>query len=112
MGRVWWLVVAVVVLAACGEAAARGYWSGGVYFGVPPVVISPYGYSRPYYGAEPYYAPPYYAQPYHAQPYHARPAASEGCYAGAYVCPLEGPSVVGMPCSCPTVQGPAWGRAR
>ena len=97
MGRVWWLVVAVAVLAGCGGAGARGYWSGGVYFGVPPVVVSPYGYLRPYYGPEPYYS---------------RPAASEGCYAGAYVCPLEAPSVVGMPCSCPTVQGPAWGRAR
>ncbi len=95
MARGGMLVVGAVlgVLAGCGVAAARGYWSGGVYIGVPPVVISPY----------PHYPP---------APYHARPAASEGCYAGPYVCPLEAHSVVGMPCSCPTVQGPAWGRAR
>ena len=93
--------VLVAVLAGCAlvwRAEARGYWAGGVSIGVvPPVFISPY--PRPYYGPGPYGG-------------YSRPAASEGCYAGPYVCPLEAPSVVGMPCSCPTMQGSAWGRAR
>ena len=28
--------------------------------------------------------------------------AGQACYAGPYVCPLEAPSPVGAPCSCPT----------
>lgn len=75
------------VLALSGAAAAHGYWRGGVFFGVVP------------YGAT-------YGHPY------PPPMAGEGCYAGAYVCPLDRPAAVGAPCGCPTAQGTAWGRAR
>ena len=71
--------------------------NGGVYLGLGPYPYSPYPTYRPDYAPPAYYAPP---------------AATEGCYAGAYVCPLEGPAAVGMPCSCPTSRGQAWGRAR
>jgi hypothetical protein len=91
------LAMATVLLA--GTAAAQPRWGGGVHFGWgPPPFHHPHHYPPPYYGA-PHYPPP-------------APVASEGCYAGAYVCPLEGPARVGMPCSCPTGQGQAWGRAR
>ena len=93
------LAAAATVLSAAGAAQAHWRGNGGVYVGIaPPVYASPYPYYRPY-----HYAPP---------AYHAAPAATEGCYAGAYVCPLEGPSQVGMPCACPTSRGQAWGRAR
>ena len=124
MRRIWHRAMGLLMalLAGCalaGMAEARGYLGGGVHVGVappgfvgPPVYVSPYPhrqYDHPYYDRRRYYPPaPYYAVP---GPY-SRPAASEGCYAGAYVCPLEAPSLVGMPCSCPTTQGPAWGRAR
>lgn len=106
----WIRLLVLGVLAGCAWIAAAeargGHWAGGVYVGVaPPVYLSPF--PQPYYAPRHYYPP----VPYHAAPY-SRPAASEGCYAGAYVCPLEGPALVGMPCSCPTIQGPAWGRAR
>ena len=97
------ILVMLAGLAAAGPAAAHGRVGGGAYFGVlPPVYLSPYPtpYPRPYYPPPPYYAAP------------APPAATEGCYAGPYVCPLEAPSAVGMPCSCPTTQGRVWGRAR
>ena len=94
-------LVALGLLCGTGTTEARNNWGGGVYFGVmPPVHVVPY----------PSYPPPYYPRtPYYAAP---APAASEGCYAGPYVCPLEGPAQAGMPCSCPTTQGRAWGRAR
>jgi len=99
------LVGVLAGLAAFGPAAAHGRWGGGVYFGFgPPGYAVPYPAWRPYYPAPPYYAAPAYPP--------ALPPASEGCYAGPYVCPLEGPSQVGLPCSCPTAQGRAWGRAR
>lgn len=93
----------LAVLATAGPADARGNWhgGGGVYFGVPPLYLAPPLFASPYY--DPYYAP---------RPYYPAPAATEGCYAGPYVCPLEAPSQVGMPCSCPTAQGRAWGSAR
>lgn len=98
MERIWrWGMAAATVAALLGAGAAEAHWRGGVYVGVGPYPYSPYPTHRPY------YAPPIY---------HAPPAATEGCYAGAYVCPLEGPAAVGMPCSCPTGRGQAWGRAR
>ncbi len=105
------LAVAAVLagMAAPGLALARDragalahpvHWRGGFSF----------GFSAPLYMTP----PPYYAvpTPYYAPPPYAAPAAVEGCYAGPYVCPLEGPARVGMPCSCPTTQGRAWGSAR
>jgi hypothetical protein len=101
MERIWrWGMAAATVAALLGAGAAEAHWrgGGGVYFGVaPPLYSSPYPSYRPDYAPPAYYAPP---------------AATEGCYAGAYVCPLEGPAAVGMPCSCPTSRGQAWGRAR
>ena len=98
-------------LVACGlvaSAAAHGRVSGGVYFDFGPPAYGPPVYAAPFPGYRPYY-PPHYGAPSYVAP---APAASEGCYAGPYVCPLEGPAQVGMPCSCPTVQGRAWGQAR
>ncbi|MCC6717008.1 MAG: hypothetical protein IT555_03915 [Acetobacteraceae bacterium] len=99
------VTIAMVLAGLAAATPAPAHGRVGVYFGmVPPVYLSPYPYPYPY--PRPYYPPhPYYAAP-------APPAATEGCYAGPYVCPLEGPSAVGMPCSCPTTQGRAWGRAR
>lgn len=92
-----WAMAVAAVAALLAAGAAEAHWRGGVYVGVAPPPYSPYSSYRPY------YAPPVY---------HAPPAATEGCYAGDYVCPLEGPAAVGMPCSCPTGRGAAWGRAR
>jgi hypothetical protein len=87
--------LAMTAATAVGAASAQPRWGAGVQFGWGP----------------PPYHQPYYPSPYrHAPP--PAPVAGEGCYAGPYVCPLEGPARVGMPCSCPTAQGPAWGRAR
>ena len=99
------LGAALAGLVAGEPALAHSRWGGGVYFGFGPPVYAPlYPAWRHHYPAPSYYAPAY--------PPVAVPAASEGCYAGPYVCPLEGPAQVGMPCSCPTAQGRAWGRAR
>jgi hypothetical protein len=87
--------IAMATAMLAGTAAAQPGWSGGVHFGWGP----PHPHYRPY-------APSYHYTPPPA------PVAQEGCYAGPYVCPLEGPARLGMPCSCPTAQGPAWGRAR
>ena len=86
MRRVAWGLIALVGLT--GGAVAHGYWRGGVFIG-PGGYGPPYGYA---------YQPP--------------PMAGEGCYAGAWVCPLDRPAAVGEPCGCPTGQGTAWGRAR
>ncbi len=95
--RRWFLAAAAAMMALQAAGAAEAHWrgNGGVYVGVAP----------------PLHAPAY---PYrHGPPvYHAPPAATEGCYAGAWVCLLEAPAHVGMPCACPTGRGQAWGRAR
>ena len=94
-----WGLAAAAMAVLLGAGAAEAHWrgNGSVYLGMGPYPYSPYPTYRPYYAPPAYYAPL---------------AATEGCYAGAYVCPLEGPAAVGMPCSCPTGRGQAWGRAR
>ena len=81
-----WLL-AVSLLAPASGAVAHWRWGGGMAWGP----------------AYPHDAPHHYAPP---------PPASEGCYAGAWVCPLDRPALVGQPCGCPTGQGTAWGQAR
>ena len=118
--------VALVVSALGAAAPAQARWGGGWGIGIgimpPPVYIGP---PPVYYGPPPvYYAPPpaYYAPPpgYAPPPDYVPPpdyAPSLGgppgqtCYAGPYVCPLDQPVPAGGPCSCPTNQGRAWGRA-
>jgi len=100
------LVLAGIVAAAAmaaGVASAQPGWGAGVQFGWGPPHHRPY--PTPYHYAPHHYAPHRYVPP-------PAPVAGEGCYAGPYVCPLEGPARVGMPCSCPTAQGHVWGRAR
>lgn len=100
IGR-WFLALAAMAAALAATGAAEAHWrgGGGVYVGIAPPLYAP---------AYPYYRPHHYSPP----AYYAPPAATEGCYAGAYVCPLDGPAAVGMPCACPTGRGQAWGRAR
>jgi len=84
----------LAALALAGVVAmpgtANAWWRGGPYVGFgffpPPVVVAP----PPVYAPAPSYTP--------AQ-------AGQGCYAGAYVCPLEHATPVGSPCSCPANNG-------
>ena len=97
------LPAALALAAVTAPSAAHAWWRCGVYFDFPPVVIGP--------AAPAYYYPPYYPPPYYAPPPGYAPAAGQACYAGPYVCPLESPLAVGAPCSCPTNDGRAGGRA-
>ncbi len=89
------LLVLALTLAALVPGSAQawrhgGWWGPGVVVVIPPPV---------------YYAPPY------GYDYVPRWVPSgAGCYAGAYVCPLDQPGPRGEPCSCPTNTGRAWGR--
>jgi len=110
------LAVATAMMAmAAAPATAHGRWGGGgVFFGFAPPAFVPPAFVPPVFVAPPVYVAPYpYYRPYAAPPpYYAAPAASGGCYAGPYVCPLDGPPLAGAPCSCPANNGRVWGRAR
>jgi hypothetical protein len=134
------LVAAAVIGlgAAAMPAPAKAWWRGGwgfggVVIGLPPVVIAPPAVvvappapvvvAPPppvYYAAPPvaYYAPapavvatPAPAVAVTAAPTYAS-AAGQGCYAGAYVCPLEQATPVGADCSCPANEGRVAGQVR
>jgi hypothetical protein len=79
------VIVAALILAL--PTASHAFWRGGVFIGVPPVVVGP----PIYYPPPVYYVPPVLYGP-------APPGQS--CYAGAYICPLTAPAAVGEPCSC------------
>ncbi len=66
-----------------------GYYGPRVFFG-PGVVIGP----PVVFGPPVVYGPPVIYSP-------APALAGQGCYAGAYVCPLDQPTPVGGGCSCP-----------
>jgi hypothetical protein len=107
-------------------APAAAGWHGGVWIGVPPVVVAPpvypYGYYPPAYYPPAYYPPAYYPPPVaYAAPPAATPIpqgqASENgqtaygatCYAGVYVCQAPGNAAVGAGCSCPGLGAPSYG---
>lgn len=107
-------VGASLVLAPAAQA--RVFLGVGFGFGFP--VFGPY---YPFYAPPVVVAPPpvVYAQPPLAYGYGPRVtypytppghAAAPRCFAGAYICPLDRPGVVGGPCSCPTNTGRAPGR--
>ena len=104
-GAIRVLVAGLALAALAAPPAAHAWWRGGFFVGVPVVVAPPPPPPVYYYPPPVYYAPPpaYYPPP--------APSASLACHAGAYVCPLEGQTAPGAPCSCPTYSGKAWGRA-
>ncbi len=121
---------------------AQAWWRGGVWIGVPPVVI---GAPAPAY-YPPYYYPPYYPYAYppayyppppaypqsQAQPQtqpetqpQTQPGAQQSqavpnqqvaygstCYAGVYVCAAPGNTPVNAGCSCPGIGAPSYGVVR
>ena len=108
----------IALLALAGvpllPAGAQAGWRGGLYFGLPPVVIAPpppvYYYPPPpvFVGPPPVYEAPPAAFP---QSYGGPPPPGTACYAGQWVCPLDRPTASGDSCACPTASGRLWGRA-
>ncbi|MEJ0048341.1 MAG: hypothetical protein WDN04_21105 [Rhodospirillales bacterium] len=127
-----WRVAALaglgLLIAATAITPASAWWRGGVWIGVPPIVVGPAYYPPPYYYPPAYYPPPVYYPPpagypqpapqasgtAQAQPQH--PAQSQApvvygsmCYAGVYSCPAAAKSPVGGVCSCPGLGAPSFG---
>jgi hypothetical protein len=114
-----WRALCVPALAAGAalmmSTPAKAWWRGGVWIGVPPVVVgAPVVYPPAYY---PYY-PPYYYYPPAATP--VPPAQNQSstqgpvtygatCYAGVYVCAAPAKSPVGGGCTCPGIGAPSYG---
>jgi len=138
-----WVVKRAVGTLACAAALggmmaaatpAQAWWRGGVWIGVPPVVVGAPGYDPyyypPYYPYPPaYYPPPAYPAPAYPAPAYPAPApapapapqpqANAGpvsygstCYAGFYVCAAPGNTAVGAGCSCPGLGAPSYGTVR
>ncbi len=125
-------VAAVIGGAAFAATPAQAWWHGGVFIGLPPVVVgaAPYPYYYP-----PYYYPPAYYPPAYYPPYpYAYPPASAGapaqpqahgngaptadggkvaygasCYAGFYHCAAPAYTPIGETCSCPGIGAPSYG---
>jgi len=128
-----WRAGAVGLLALAGVVAhpapAAAWWRGGVWIGVPPVVIGAPAYYPPAYYPPAYYPPYYYPPAYYPPPGAAAPqstpvpqanqkpsqspapvAYGATCYAGAYVCAAPGATPVGSVCTCPALGAPSYGR--
>ena len=106
LGRMLIASIGAGVLLLSPMHPAKAYGFVGFGFGFP--VFAPfYPFYGPFDGSPVVFAPApvVYTQP---PPYNAAPAGR--CYAGAYVCPLQRPSTVGSPCSCPTNTARAAGR--
>jgi hypothetical protein len=126
--------LAALAIGMCGVLAsspASAWWRGGVWIGLPPIVIAP---GAPYYGPA-YYPPPYYPYPpgyyypppaaYPATPVppaqgqaqaQAQPARPQGpvtygtiCHAGVYSCAAPNATPVGQGCVCPGLGAPSYG---
>ena len=99
---------------------AQAWWRGGVFIGLPPVVVGPPLYTPYYYPPYYPYAVPYYPPPVVYAPPASAPQASTGkqisygttCYAGVYVCAAPGNTAVGAGCSCPGWGAPSFGSVR
>ena len=116
--------------AALIPATAQAWWRGGVFIGVPPIVVGPPVVAYP----PPYYAPGYYPPAYPPEGYAPPPANGQPqgyaqapqqspapelsqanvpfgstCYAGVYVCAAPAQTHVGSGCSCPGLGAPSYG---
>jgi hypothetical protein len=108
------VAVAFAVGALLAPQPANAWWRGGGWFYGPAIVVGPpviyapppviYGQPGAVYAPGQVYSP--------APGYVPAGPAGQACYASAYVCPLDQPTPVGGPCSCPTNQGRAYGRAQ
>jgi hypothetical protein len=111
------VVLAAVACVALASSAVTtpanawccgGGWRGGVFIGIPPIVVGPPVY--PYYPPPAYYPPPpaYYAPPppaYYPPPTAYAPppppqSGEQSCTAGPYVCPMDHPVASGSACYC------------
>ncbi len=93
------LLLTAACAAAIGSVAllpapAHAWWRGGVFIGVPPIVVGPPVYYPPVYAPPPvvYAPPPVIYTPAPQTPYR--------CYAGGYVCPLRYAAPAGAACTC------------
>jgi hypothetical protein len=124
---------AVLIGIATLPAPAKAWVHGGVFIGLPPVVVGPpVAYPYPYYYYPPYpYAPGYYPPPPAYYPPPGAPQASTApqngdtqmsqanpppntplgsrCSAGVYSCAALPGSHVGTGCSCPGIGAPSYG---
>jgi hypothetical protein len=96
------LATLALIVGASIATPASAWWRGGVWIGVPPVVVGPG-----------YYYPPYYYPP----PASQASATTRGgpvtygsmCYAGVYNCAAAPKSPVGSGCTCPGLGAPSYG---
>jgi hypothetical protein len=121
------VIAALAGLTLLPATSAHAGWRGGVFIGLPPIVVGPpvVAYPPPY-----YYAPGYYYGPAY-YPYPPAPAQQSGtqapaqpqmsqantpfgstCYAGFYTCPAAPQQHVGAVCSCPGIGAPSYGSVR
>jgi hypothetical protein len=119
---------AALAAAALMPATANAWWHGGVFIGVPPIVVGPPVYPYPYPYAYPpgyYYPPAPYAPGYYppagtaapkSAPQSKAPQMSQAntpygatCYAGFYTCAAAPQSHVGSGCTCPGIGAPSYG---
>ncbi len=119
MRRTAAMVAFSLVAGALATTPASAWWRGGVWIGVPPIVVGP-AYYPPYYPPA-YYPPGYYYPPpgYYAPPAQTAPSGQKQaqgpvvygsmCYAGVYSCPAAAKSPVGGVCSCPGLGAPSYG---
>jgi hypothetical protein len=109
----------VTTPAVAWWAGGLGGYRGGVFIGIPPIVVAPPIYPPAYYPPPPAYYPPpqgYYPsqQPPMAQggPEGGPQGGAQSCYAGPYVCPMDHPVASGSGCYClGNNRTQVWGRA-
>ena len=107
--------LAVVASAAAALHATPARAWGGVFIGLPPVVVGPpvAAYPPPYYYPPAYYAPAYAYPPPAPVPQpqvsRAEPPFGGTCYAGVYTCAAPAQTPVGSGCSCAGIGAPSYG---
>ncbi len=123
--------LAGLIFATLAPAPAKAWFRGGVFIGVPPIVVGPpvVPYPAPYYYPPAYYGPGPYAVAPPAAGYAPAPQSSDQppaqspapqlsqadtpygstCYAGFYVCRAPAQTHVGTGCSCPGLGAPSYG---
>jgi hypothetical protein len=108
------LVALTLIVDASVATPASAWWRGGVWIGVPPVVVGPGYYYPPYYYPPYWYPPPgYYYPPPASQASATTPRGpvtyGSMCYAGVYNCAAAPKSPVGSGCTCPGLGAPSYG---